>query len=695
VREGFSGTVEQMIASIARRWRIMVLLVGAPLLLGGCFGDAEDPRSPEPLPVGVVATVAGDPITVQELDRRVAAMGAGARNVLLALIQERWLEHEARRRSIAVSLAQVRRQWRAIADRQFRSSRARQRFTQGMSEGEIVRQMRLQALASAIGRRDGQAALLSRIRARTRCAPRYATPACANAPAIEHPRLASDPPLLVNGFVGEQPGGAGGSFIEPTDVAVYRADPEDPDDDKIFVAEGLSTNSRIQRLDGDGNFELVWGKDVARGGTRGDQGRGYEVCEIATACKAAPAGDRPGELRRPTGLAVDPANGDVYVVDSGNARIQRFNVAGRFVAEWGVGGGRESDEDQGDGGAIAIDPRPPHDVFVADTPRNRVLRFRSDGRFVRGWGWGVAGGHGFETCDELSACGAGRVGVADGGDARWPEHLAVDRHGVVYGSVFLGSIFEDDGPRTRIERFAASVQLDGSDAKAALMSPLTIDESDGWDSGGPGAVLTNAATEGLDIDPASGDLVAFGNPFGVSSMDVVRRPGMTGNRAAERPAVAVADSLTFLQNVTGLALPAAGGIVLLSSGTMQPETDKSSFTGCWDQESKADCHGLIVLARGERASAVLTGPGVGNRVAGWIDPNGAATYEFQVSRDGQRWKRASPKRAVLDTNLAPVAADLRSLRRGVAYRARFVVEKRAQAGTVRAVSGVGLVVGGK
>ena len=44
-----------------------------------------------------------------------------------------------------------------------------------------------------------------------------------------------------------------------------------------------------------------------------------------------------GELVRPGGVAVDEATGDVYVVDAGNNRIERFNAGGELVAAWGWG----------------------------------------------------------------------------------------------------------------------------------------------------------------------------------------------------------------------------------------------------------------------------------------------------------------------------------------------------------------------
>jgi BTB/POZ domain/NHL repeat len=45
----------------------------------------------------------------------------------------------------------------------------------------------------------------------------------------------------------------------------------------------------------------------------------------------ASRGSQPGEVAFPQGIAVDTSNGDVYVADVGNYRIQRFNSTGEFI----------------------------------------------------------------------------------------------------------------------------------------------------------------------------------------------------------------------------------------------------------------------------------------------------------------------------------------------------------------------------
>jgi DNA-binding beta-propeller fold protein YncE len=49
------------------------------------------------------------------------------------------------------------------------------------------------------------------------------------------------------------------------------------------------------------------------------------------------AGTGDGQLAEPGAVAVDEASGDVYVVDQGNDRIERFGPSGEFIAAWGFG----------------------------------------------------------------------------------------------------------------------------------------------------------------------------------------------------------------------------------------------------------------------------------------------------------------------------------------------------------------------
>jgi DNA-binding beta-propeller fold protein YncE len=60
---------------------------------------------------------------------------------------------------------------------------------------------------------------------------------------------------------------------------------------------------------------------------------------LGTAGKIAPQYpfNQPGEMNEPMGLAVD-SQGNVYVADRDNKRIQKFDNAGKFVTQWPMTG---------------------------------------------------------------------------------------------------------------------------------------------------------------------------------------------------------------------------------------------------------------------------------------------------------------------------------------------------------------------
>jgi streptogramin lyase len=93
------------------------------------------------------------------------------------------------------------------------------------------------------------------------------------------------------------------------------------------------------------------------------------------------SGTPDGRFRTPWCLAVD-SNDNIYVTDSLNNRVQKFNSTGDFILKWGTSGTGEGQFDRPFG--VAVDSN--DDIYVADFDNNRVQKFSSTGGFILEWG---------------------------------------------------------------------------------------------------------------------------------------------------------------------------------------------------------------------------------------------------------------------------------------------------------------------
>ncbi len=154
----------------------------------------------------------------------------------------------------------------------------------------------------------------------------------------------------------------------------------------VYVADQLSYV--VQKFTAEGVFETEWG---SFGGGHGQFG---------------PIG----------GLATDAA-GNVYVVDSSHNRIEKFDPNGAFITQWGHKGsepgqfnfGSSQDYTKPPGGGIAVAG---NFVYVADSGNNRIERFNLEGGEVMEWGTKGSGPGQFSYPRGLAA-NATEVLVAD------------------------------------------------------------------------------------------------------------------------------------------------------------------------------------------------------------------------------------------------------------------------------------------
>lgn len=157
--------------------------------------------------------------------------------------------------------------------------------------------------------------------------------------------------------------GAPTPFLNPKDVA-----PE-PNTGNLYISD--TGRSRIVKYDSSGNYILAFG--------------------LPTPTSGGPT-PWPGSTPGPYGIAVD-VNNKVYVADAGFSRIQRFDAAGTLEASWGTYGSADSSlipqlaNPQG----MGIGPEPTGFIYVADTGNNRIQRFDQSGTLGTRVLWGAYG----------------------------------------------------------------------------------------------------------------------------------------------------------------------------------------------------------------------------------------------------------------------------------------------------------------
>lgn len=146
-------------------------------------------------------------------------------------------------------------------------------------------------------------------------------------------------------------------------------------------------------------------------------------------------GTADGWFKNAYGIAA--RNGYVYVADTGNNRIQKFNSEGGFITKWGSLGSNDYEFNQPK--AIAIDQS--GKIYIADTGNNRIQKYDSDGNSILVWGSYGSGNSNFDQPTGIAVDKNNYVYVADNGNNRIQKFTASGVFVMQWDNYFSGTTY--------------------------------------------------------------------------------------------------------------------------------------------------------------------------------------------------------------------------------------------------------------
>jgi YD repeat-containing protein len=138
------------------------------------------------------------------------------------------------------------------------------------------------------------------------------------------------------------------------------------------------------------------------------------------------------QFKEPRGITIDPSTGNMYVADRGNNRVEELSSSGVFLRAIGTSGSGLLSEPAG----VTRDAA--GDVWVSDSGHNRVVEFSAEGVFIREFG-SFGTGNGQLNEPTRLTISEGSLYVIDYGNARVEEFSLTGSYVGQFGSIGSGS----------------------------------------------------------------------------------------------------------------------------------------------------------------------------------------------------------------------------------------------------------------
>jgi NHL repeat len=311
------------------------------------------------------------------------------------------------------------------------------------------------------------------------------------------PASAFNTHVFSSSFGGPGPGSGAGQVSSPAGVTV------DSVTHDVYVAD--TGNFRVDEFSSSGTFLRAWGWGVADGLPA------FESCTLS--CQAGLSGSGAGQFTSPVFVAVDNSGGvsagDVYVGDTGDNLVSKFDSSGNLVAGWGSGGRLDGStttaKSFGRLAGVAVDGAGRLMVINENESNKLMFEFAQDGTFstefeaARGTGpYGLAVDatgdifkvNGDTSVEELTGSGSD---VGQVTSSKSTTGIAVDP--------LTGDLYADEGGHIEQYVFSGLGEVSEPDGSACVVKPES--GCGATDSFGTGS-LTGGT--GIGVDPASGSL---------------------------------------------------------------------------------------------------------------------------------------------------------------------------------------------
>lgn len=122
-------------------------------------------------------------------------------------------------------------------------------------------------------------------------------------------------------------------------------------------------------------------------------------------------GSGPGQFSAPAGIALDAAHQTLFIIDSGNQRVQKLDTKGNFILSFGsAGSGANGVFNLDSHSSLALDDY--GHVLVTDTNNSRIQMFDLDGNFLKAFGSNGTGNDNFKFPTGIASNGTA-IAVSD------------------------------------------------------------------------------------------------------------------------------------------------------------------------------------------------------------------------------------------------------------------------------------------